>query len=67
MWTAEIARHINSLKPYVPKGLKYIFSEEENGAFIKLTIDPESIFSLNHDDKIAAVVWMDTVKKVIEG
>ena len=65
MWTDNMARQVRALKPYIPAGLKYTLSEEEG--FMKLTIDTESMLSLVHDDKTAAVVWMNTVKKIIEG
>ena len=65
MWTDNMARQVKALKPHIPRGLKYVMSEEEH--FIKLTIDTESMFSLNHDEKTAAVVWMNTVKKIVEG
>ena len=65
MWTDNMARQVRALKPYVPTGLKYILSEEES--FMKLTIDTESMLNLVHDDKTAAVVWMNTVKKIVEG
>ena len=65
MWTDNMARQVRGLKPYIPAGLKYVLSEEEG--FMKLTIDTESMLNLVHDDKTAAVVWMNTVKKIIEG
>lgn len=65
MWTDNMARQVRALKPYIPAGLKYVLSEEEG--FMKLTIDTESMLNLVHDDKTAAVVWMNTVKKIIEG
>ena len=65
MWTDNMARQVRALKPYVPRGLKYILSEEES--FMKLTIDTESMLNLEHDDKTAAVVWMNTIKKIVEG
>ena len=65
MWTDNMARQVRALKPYVPMGLKYILSEEDG--FMKLTIDTESMLNLVHDDKTAAVVWMNTVKMIVEG
>ena len=65
MWTDNMARQIRALKPHVPAGLKYVLSEEDG--FMKLTINTESMLNLVHDDKTAAVVWMNTVKKIVEG
>lgn len=64
MYTDDMRRAFHSLDYLAPKG--FVVDLIDNDNFLTIRIDEKSMFSLTHDDKIAAVQYITKLKDALE-
>lgn len=64
MYTDGMRRAVRSLAHYAPKGFVLTIIDEEH--FLTVKASEKDFFSLNSEDKIAAVEYMIRMKKALE-
>jgi hypothetical protein len=62
MYTDDMRRAFHAVRP--PKGFGVDLID--NDTFLTIRIDEKLMFSLSHDDKIAAVQYIATLKDALE-